>query len=109
MWNWRLLLLTGEARFADLIERTLYNGFLAGIGLDGTSFFYENPLQVRAPMARSPWNDCACCPPNGMRLLASLEHYFVTTTDQGAQFHQYASGGCEPSRVAKGARPGRGD
>jgi uncharacterized protein len=91
MWNWRLLLLTGEARFADLIERTLYNGFLAGIGFDGTSFFYENPLQVRVPTARHAWYDCACCPPNGMRLLASLEHYFVTTTDQGAQFHQYAS------------------
>ena len=91
MWNWRLLLLTGEARFADLIERTLYNGFLAGIGFDGTSFFYENPLQVRVPTARHAWYDCACCPPNGMRFLASLEHYFVTTTDQGAQFHQYAS------------------
>jgi hypothetical protein len=92
MWSWRLLLLTGEARFADLIERTLYNGFLAGIGFDGTSFFYVNPLQVRKPTARSAWYDCACCPPNGMRFLASLEHYFVTTTDQGAQFHQYASG-----------------
>jgi DUF1680 family protein len=92
MWNWRLLLLTGEARFADLIERTLYNGFLAGIGFDGTTFFYENPLQVRVPTTRHAWYDCACCPPNGMRFLASLEHYLVTTTDQGAQFHQYVSG-----------------
>jgi uncharacterized protein len=92
MWNWRLLLLTGEARFADLMERTLYNGFLAGIGFDGTSFFYENPLQVRVPTARYSWYDCACCPPNGMRFLASLEHYLVTTTEQGLQFHQYVSG-----------------
>jgi DUF1680 family protein len=91
MWTWRLLLLTGEARFADLMERTLYNGFLAGIGFDGTSFFYENPLQARVPTARHAWYDCACCPPNGMRFLASLEHYFVTTTAQGAQFHQYAN------------------
>jgi hypothetical protein len=100
MWNWRLLLLTGEARFAELIERTLYNGFLAGIGLDGTSFFYVNPLQVRAPTARSPWFECACCPPNGMRLLASLEHYLVTSTSDGVQFHQYASG-----RVQSGTGP----
>ncbi len=92
MWNWRMLLLTGEARFAELIERTLYNGFLAGIGLDGTTSFYVNPLQARQPMIRSPWNYCACCPPNGMRLVASLEHYLVTTTDKGVQLHQYASG-----------------
>jgi DUF1680 family protein len=92
MWNWRLLLLTGEARFADFMERTLYNGFLAGIGFDGNTFFYENPLQVRVPTARHAWYDCACCPPNGMRFLASLEHYLVTTTDQGAQIHQYVRG-----------------
>jgi DUF1680 family protein len=92
MWNWRLVLLTGEARFAELMERTLYNGFLAGIGLDGTSFFYVNPLQARQPMLRSPWNYCACCPPNGMRLMASLEHYLATTSDRGVQLHQYASG-----------------
>ena len=92
MWNWRLVLLTGEARFADLMERTLYNGFLAGIGLDGKSFFYVNPLQARQPMLRSPWNYCACCPPNGMRLMASLEHYLATTSGRGVQLHQYASG-----------------
>jgi DUF1680 family protein len=102
MWSWRLLLLTGDARFADLIERTLYNGFLAGIGFDGTSFFYVNPLQVRTPTARSAWDDCACCPPNGMRFLASLEHYFVTTTDQGAQFHQYASGRVQTGNGSEG-------
>ncbi len=102
MWNWRLLLLTGEARFAELMERTLYNGFLAGIGFDGTSFFYENPLQVRVPTARHAWYDCACCPPNGMRFLASLEHYLITTTDQGAQFHQYASGRVQTSPGSEG-------
>lgn len=92
MWNWRLLLLTGEARFAELIERTLYNGFLAGVGLDGTSFFYVNPLQARLPAGRSAWYDCACCPPNAMRLLASLEHYLATRTSDGLQLHQYATG-----------------
>ena len=92
MWNWRLLLVTGEARFAELMERTLFNGFLAGTGLDGRSFFYVNPLQARQPAARSPWYYCACCPPNVMRLMASLEHYLATASDDGVQVHQYASG-----------------
>ncbi|HTW99773.1 MAG TPA: beta-L-arabinofuranosidase domain-containing protein [Acidimicrobiales bacterium] len=90
MWNWRMLLITGEARFADLMERTLYNGFIGGVGLDGTSFYYENPLQSRQPTARAPWYDCACCPPNAMRLLASLQHYLTTATAGGVQLHHYA-------------------
>ena len=92
MWNWRLLLLTGDSVYAELMERTLYNGFLAGVGLDGTSFFYANPLQSREPSSRPTWYDCACCPPNAMRLLASLEHYVATRSDQGLQLHQYVSG-----------------
>lgn len=90
-WNWRLLLVTGEARFADLIERTLYNGFLGGVGLDGRSFFYVNPLHARDPKAaaRQPWYSCACCPPNIMRLLASLEHYLATTSPGALQLHHY--------------------
>jgi hypothetical protein len=89
MWNWRLLLVTGEAIYAELMERTLYNGFLASVGFDGTSFFYVNPLQSREPSCRQAWYDCACCPPNVMRLLASLEHYVATRTVNGVQLHQY--------------------
>jgi DUF1680 family protein len=91
MWNWRLLLVTGESRFADLIERTLYNGFLAGHSLDGRSFFYANPLQARGGYTRHGWNPVACCPPNIMRLLASLHHYLATVGDGGVQLHQYAT------------------
>jgi uncharacterized protein len=102
MWSWRLLLATGEARYADLMERTLYNGFLSGVGLDGRSFFYVNPLQLRADhqqpwnnrgsAARAGWYKCACCPPNVMRLLSSLEQYVATASDAGVQLHQYATG-----------------
>jgi DUF1680 family protein len=102
MWSWRLLLATGQARYADLIERTLYNGFLAGVSLDGRSFFYVNPLQLRADhrrpwnnrgsAARAGWYKCACCPPNVMRLLSSLAQYLATTSDEGVQLHQYAAG-----------------
>ncbi len=86
-----MLLVTGESRFADLFERTLYNGFLAGLSLDGESFFYSNPLQSRDGKRRHRWNPVACCPPNIMRLLASLHHYLATTGDSGVQLHQYAT------------------
>ncbi len=91
MWSWRLLLVTGESRFGDLIERTLYNGFLSGMSLDGRTFFYANPLLSRGGYERHTWNPVACCPPNIMRLLASLHHYLATTSDAGIQLHQYAS------------------
>ena len=90
MWNWRMLLVTGQSRFADLIERTLYNGFLSGLSLDGRTFFYVNPLQSRGGHGRHMWDPVACCPPNIMRLLASLDQYLATTSDAGVQLHQYA-------------------
>lgn len=91
MWNWRMLLVTGQARFADQLERTLYNGFLSGLSLDGRSFFYSNPLQSRSGEHRHHWNPVACCPPNVMRLMSSLHHYLSTVTDSGVQLHLYAS------------------
>ncbi|GAB2493247.1 glycoside hydrolase family 127 protein [Promicromonospora xylanilytica] len=101
-WAWRMLLATGEARYADQIERMLLNGFLAGVSLSGTEYFYVNPLQLRsgahADEDRSPahgrrgWFDCACCPPNIMRTVSSLTGYLATTDDTGLQLHQYAPG-----------------
>jgi DUF1680 family protein len=107
LWNWRMLLVTGEARFADLLERTLYNGVLAGLALDGGGYSYVNPLHVREghrdPVERGarrhPWYACACCPPNVMRLLASLQRYVATRDGDGVQIHQYATGRFGPVRV----------
>lgn len=90
MWNWRMLLATGEARFADLLERSLYNGFLSGVSLDGRGFFYENPLKHDGGYERQPWFPCACCPPNVMRLMELVGHYLATTDPRGVQIHQYA-------------------
>jgi hypothetical protein len=90
MWNWRMLLLTGERRFADLMEQTLYNGIMSGIATDGAHFFYINPLLSRLGAARAEWYEVACCPPNIMRTLASIEHYLATTDEQGVQIHLYA-------------------
>jgi len=98
-WSWRLLLATGQSRYADLIERTLYNGFAASTSADGERFFYVNPLQRRFdhlegddPGRRHEWYSCACCPPNIMRLVSSFGHYVATSDDTGVQIHQYAGG-----------------
>jgi uncharacterized protein len=85
-WSWRLLLATGDARYADHMERVLYNGFGSGVSADGRRFFYVNPLQRREdhfeqddPGRRHEWFSCSCCPPNIMRLIASLDHYVAST------------------------------
>jgi uncharacterized protein len=111
MLSWRLLLATGNVRYADLIERTLYNCLLAGVSLRGDKYLYVNPLQRRDSHAlrdggdmraeRTPWFRCACCPPNIMRTLASLEHYVIAADDMSVVLHQYISGSFE-ARIAAG-------
>jgi DUF1680 family protein len=91
MWNWRMLLATGKARYADLLERSLYNGFLSGVSLDGQRYFYVNPLQSRGGIERPEWYGCACCPPNVMRQIALVGHYAATVDESGIQIHQYLS------------------
>ena len=100
MLSYRLLSATGDAKYADLIERTLYNAVLPGVSLDGCSFFYVNPLEVREQQylsagpgieRRQPWFECACCPPNVMRLLSSLEQYICTRSKDGIQINQLIS------------------
>lgn len=72
LWNQRMLLLTGDARYADDLERSLYNGMLSGVSLGGDRFFYDNPLASRGAHERSPWFACACCPTNVVRFLPSI-------------------------------------
>lgn len=100
-WNWRMLLATGKHRYADEMERVLYNGIAASTGLDGRHFFYSNPLHLRtghhdgsdpAPSQRRPWYPCACCPPNLARLMASLHCHVATADESGMQIHLYATG-----------------
>jgi hypothetical protein len=95
-WSWRLLLATGDARYADHMERVLYNGFGSAINTEGQRFFYVNPLQRREdhfekddPGRRRVWFNCACCPPNIMRLIASLDHYLATESGDTLYVHQY--------------------
>jgi uncharacterized protein len=95
-WSWRLLLATGDSKYADLMERILYNGFAAATATEGDRFFYVNPLQRRAdhleggnPARRRRWYSCACCPPNIMRLVASLEHYLATVAGGTLHLHHF--------------------
>jgi uncharacterized protein len=91
-WNHRMLQLTGDSRYADVVERALYNGVISGISLDGRKFFYENPLASSGNHHRQDWFDCACCPPNLARLLASLGEYIYSTGDDDIAVHLYAGG-----------------
>jgi len=91
MWNWRLLQATGEAVYADLFERGLYNGFVAGVSLSGCEYFYRNPLTSYGDNERKPWYNCTCCPPNVERTLAALPGYFYSTSAEGIWMHLFHS------------------
>jgi hypothetical protein len=74
-WNERLFLLHGDAKYVDVMERTLYNGLISGVSLDGKTFFYPNPLESNGQHKRSPWFGVACCPGNITRFIASVPGY----------------------------------
>jgi DUF1680 family protein len=104
MLSWRLLLRTGDTKYADLMERTLMNNILASPRQDGRGFFYTNTLHQRVEgnepdpdeinaralaTLRAPWFEVSCCPTNVARTLASVHLYFATATDDALQIHQY--------------------
>ncbi|HEY6548279.1 MAG TPA: glycoside hydrolase family 127 protein, partial [Vicinamibacteria bacterium] len=80
-WNHRLFLLHADSRYVDVLERTLYNGLLSGVALDGKSFFYPNPLESAGQHERSAWFGVACCPGNMTRFLASVPGYVYAQRD----------------------------
>lgn len=115
MWNWRLLNATGEARFADVMELTLYNGFLSAVSIDGRKYFYWNPLESRSNAnkerqrndgqnlfalkkstgtsldIRQPYYRTPCCIPNIQRMIASLPGYMYSASAEGIWIHLYHS------------------
>jgi hypothetical protein len=96
LWSWRMLQTSGEAHYADILEWTLYNAVLPGISLDGSAYFYVNPLANDGAHRRQEWFQCACCPPNVARIIASLPIYFFSLDTDPAQpgvwLHNYAQG-----------------
>jgi DUF1680 family protein len=92
-WAQRMLNITGESKYADAIERALYNNICAGISLDGTQYNYDNPLAYDGSKThRQDWYDCACCPPNVARLFASVGNYFYSNSDDALWVHLFAEG-----------------
>lgn len=94
-WSHRLLQLDCDSKYADVMERALYNGILSGVSLDGKTFFYGNPLESRGGYGRSEWFGCACCPPNIARILASIGQYIYSVGGSEAMVHLYAQGEAE--------------
>lgn len=93
--NYRLFLLHGDAKYFDVLERTLYNGLISGVSLDGGSFFYPNPLASTGGYSRKPWFGCACCPSNICRFIPSLPGYVYAVKDDQVYVNLFLSNRAE--------------
>ena len=81
LWNWRMNQMTGDSKYIDVLERSMYNGALAGISLSGDKFFYVNPLESLGDHHRQAWYGCACCPSQICRFLPSIGNYIYGVSD----------------------------
>ncbi|MHA1723329.1 MAG: glycoside hydrolase family 127 protein [Promethearchaeota archaeon] len=88
-WNHRLFLLHGDSKYIDVLERTLYNGFLAGYSLDGKHFFYTNPLASKGMDKRNAWYSCACCPSNITRFIPTISGYIYALMNDRLHVNLY--------------------
>jgi DUF1680 family protein len=91
-WNHRLFLLEGDAKYIDVMERTLFNGLLSGVSLDGKTFFYPNPLESNGQHARQEWFGVACCPGNITRFMPSVPGYLYATRGDSVYVNLFAKG-----------------
>lgn len=89
LWNWRMNQLSGDAKYADVMERALYNGALAGVNLRGDRFFYVNPLESLGNHHRQEWYGCACCPSQICRFLPSIGNYIYATSEKALWVNLY--------------------
>ncbi|MCB0731472.1 MAG: glycoside hydrolase family 127 protein, partial [Ignavibacteriae bacterium] len=97
-WNHRLFLHTGDSKYFDIIERTLYNGLISGISLDGEKFFYPNPLESdgeykfnQGSSTRQPWFDCSCCPTNLIRFIPTIPELIYATNKDSLYINLFVS------------------
>ena len=100
LWNWRMFLLTGDSKYADIVELALYNSVLSGVSMDGANFFYTNPLaavadypyHLRWEGGRIPYiSKSNCCPPNTVRTIAEVSNYMYSTGKNGLYINMYGS------------------
>jgi len=94
-WNYRLFLNDADAKYYDVLERTLYNGLISGVSLSGDRFFYDNPMESAHNHDRSPWFGCACCPGNITRFMASVPGYVYATGKNSIYINLFAAGDAE--------------
>lgn len=102
-WNFRMFLLHGDAKYIDVMERSLYNNVVSGVGLDGKTFFYPNPLQCDMQykfnsgrtLDRQPWFDCSCCPSNEVRIISSIPGYVYALKDNDVYTNLYIAGNAD--------------
>lgn len=91
LWSQRMFQLTGEGRYLDVLELTIYNALNAGLSLSGDHYFYPNPLESRKNVERTPWFGCACCPPNLSRFYNALSSLFYGQKGNDIYLNQYAA------------------
>ena len=91
-WSYRMFLLTGDAKYIDVVERALYNGVISGVSLSGDRYFYDNPLASVGQHERAPWFGCACCPGNITRFMASIPSYVYAVKGDDIFVNLYAAG-----------------
>lgn len=98
-FNQRMFLLHGDSKYIDVLEKTLYNGFISGVGMDGKSFFYTNAMQIKNTFSgedmeaqRSGWFPCSCCPTNVVRLMPSIPGYVYAQKDNNVYVNLFISG-----------------
>ncbi len=99
--NYRLFLLHGDSKYYDVLERTLYNGLISGVSMDGGGFFYPNPLESMGQHQRQAWFGCACCPSNICRFLPSLPGYIYAVKDRNVYVNLFLS---NSSKVSIGGK-----
>jgi hypothetical protein len=92
LWNHRMFLRSGDAKYLDVLERTIYNGFLSGISLSGDRFFYNNPLESNGKYERSPWFGCSCCPVNIVRFVPEISSFIYATRGRELLVNLYIGG-----------------
>ena len=100
--NYRLFLLHGESKYYDVLERSLYNGLISGVSLDGGGFFYPNPLESMGQHQRQPWFGCACCPSNIARFIPSLPGYVYAVNNRDVYVNLFMSNTSQLSVAGKG-------
>ena len=103
-WNYRMFLLHGDSKYMDILEKSLYNGLISGVGLDGKSFFYTNAMQIRNSFTfpqmeatRSGWFECSCCPTNLARLIPSIPGYMYAVNEDNLYINLFINSSADLS------------